>query len=834
MTKRNDSRKGMSLVEITIVLVVLLVIFGAVILFFTKSTEHFDYSRRQNELITIGRLALEEITDEIIYAGYMPKGGWDNDEWHPIVIADDGQFEFYADWEGTLKPILNTDYRMITISDERFRITDRSGDENLIGSNITSLDFGYLDELGNQLAEPLDSLNRDLVRHIQISIELSDSWGNQTFTTEVQTTISPRNLGMNHNINPAFWPPPDLEGLVVFNVPGTGEEHNPTEDELLMINRLLFWGLSVQILNDDEMETFDFIGNGINLIVLRHRDVGEIFPHGDIFNNPLAAPLDVPIVTLNARDAVDIFSMAGTCMEQINDEMTPANTWHPVNRNLPDTTFAAYELGSTGVQSVLDSLIYNAPEDLLLTYSENFPNLSGVCVRDEITQHRRVHFSAFDASEYTPVNGWQIFYNVIKWVIGSPPSEYGDLLESEDFENPDDYSDVDPGYTGNSWCHLITPSVDIPMSTDGTYSDPIMRFNHIYWLRNKNQGMFLEISTDSSTWDHIDYETILDPDYYKIVCGSDYPGGMINTYREKSDGYNYPVSMEWDTVEVDLEDYAGETLWFRFVFGAVPIPSNNQDGFVIDNFSVWATSDSTGLEERIDSWGDVFDLWKHEIHEPDTLLWTDNWSFLDLNETDPFYPDAWEKSWTTWGTASYIGPWTHGGINGSWEIGPKSLFWPKTDPEPTPLNGSHYAGNALTFNEGKYYPHEASWLMSERYDMIPTLSYDIIRLVFYRCVNLAPLDDCWVHLAFSTDTVPPDPNDLSQWVEVRRYNGEHQKDWSYEGTEAEPYLDVSDEFKEDGEDMDYYWILFSLISGPNLERGGWNLDNIEIYGANIY
>ncbi|MCK4505188.1 MAG: hypothetical protein KAW14_06200, partial [Candidatus Aegiribacteria sp.] len=478
----------------------------------------------------------------------------------------------------------------------------------------------------------------------------------------------------------------------------------------------------------------------------------------------------------------------------------------------------------------------NSPGDTLLTYSEDFPNLSGVCVRDETTQHRRVHFSAFDASEYTIGSGWQIFYNVIAWVIGEPPSEYGDLLESEDFEDPDDYSDIDPGYTGNSWCHLISESVDIPEVMDGGYTNPIMRFDHVYWLRNKNQGTFIEISTDSGSgvWDYVEYKTILDPDYYKIKNGSDYPGGMINTYREKCDGYNYPVSMNWETVEIDLEDYAGRTLWFRFVFGAVPIPANNQDGYVIDNFSVWATSDSTGLEERIDSWGDDFDLWKHDLHEPDTLLWTDNWSYLDLNETNEFYPDAWGKAWTTWGTAYYIGPWSHGGINGSWEIGATAVFYPDPDPESTPMNGAHYAGNALTFNEGYYYPNEASWLCSERYDMAPTLSYDIIRLVFYRCVNLAPLDDCWVHLAFSNDTIPPDCNDLSQWVQVRRYNGENQKVWDLEGTESEPYLDVSNKFKEDGKDMDYYWILFSLISGPNLERGGWNLDNIEIYGANIY
>ena len=63
-----------------------------------------------------------------------------------------------------------------------------------------------------------------------------------------------------------------------------------------------------------------------------------------------------------------------------------------------------------------------------------------------------------------------------------------------------------------------------------------MRFTHIYWLRNKNQGVFLEISTDSSSgvWDRIEYKSgILNPDYYKILTGPDYPGGQINTYREK-------------------------------------------------------------------------------------------------------------------------------------------------------------------------------------------------------------------------------------------------------------------------------------------------------------
>jgi prepilin-type N-terminal cleavage/methylation domain-containing protein len=173
--KINRISRGMTLVEITVVLTVLLVVFGAVFLFFSRGSEEFDFSRRQNELITIGRLALEEVTDIILYAGYMPTSHWSNDDWHPVVIADSTEFEFYADYDAN-NVLDNTDYRNIEIANNRFVVTDHDTYVHRIGSNIYSLDFNYLDELSNPLPEPLSETDRDIVRHIQINLTLIDEY----------------------------------------------------------------------------------------------------------------------------------------------------------------------------------------------------------------------------------------------------------------------------------------------------------------------------------------------------------------------------------------------------------------------------------------------------------------------------------------------------------------------------------------------------------------------------------------------------------------------------------------------------------------------------------
>ena len=829
----NRVSRGMSLIEITIVLTVLLVVFGAVFLFFSRGSEEFDFSRRQNELITIGRLALEEVTDIILYAGYMPTSGWDNDDWHPVVLADSIEFEFYADYDAN-DVLDDTDYRNIEVINQRFVVTDHGDYVRRIGSNISSLDFNYLDENSNPLLEPLSTADLDLVRHIQISITLVSEYRNTQYFTEVSTTISPRNLGINHNINPAFTPPDPLLGTVVFNVCGIDTFPVPNIDELLMINKMIDWGLTVIPLTDNQMATYDFIGEEIDLIVLRHRDSSLTFPHPALFSNytGIGDTLFIPVVTLNALDAVSIFQMGTVASEQDLDFMTQANNWHPVNRSLPPPypTFLVYNSGSTGMQSVIDSLTL-APPDTVLTYPEMLTDQSGVCVIDEASQKRRVHFSAYDASEYTLDGGWRIFYNVIRWSAKDAP----DVVELETFEDEDDYSFVEPGYGENTYCYVVSPMVSIPPSSDVNY-EAILRFSHCYWTRNRQCGGYLEIiATDSaavdSVWKQIPDSDLLVGYYHQQTMGG-YPGGIRDAYIDKSPGYN-PTGPTLSIEEADLEDYRGKDVWFRWVFGVEDKQSSNQDGWIVDDLMVLLVDRDPlpGPDIRLDFWADSLPLqprrWKH--YEFPT--YNDDWYYHDLYAIDPIYPHEQGYAWTTWGEIGYIGPWTHGGINDSWEIGKVSIFTPDPDPDPTPQNGAHYAGNDLTFDDGLYNAIESSYLLSERYEIANTTPFSYLELEIYSCIRLYPLHNAFIHIGFSVDTLPPDPMNLSEWVEVIDYTGEDNTWWAEENIELEGTTTTL--FSDALADSAYenYWIIFTLFSGLSDTRGGWNVDNIAILGS---
>ncbi|MBD3278631.1 MAG: prepilin-type N-terminal cleavage/methylation domain-containing protein, partial [Candidatus Aegiribacteria sp.] len=286
MNTQSRSRRGMSLVEIMIVVVVLGVILGAVVLLLTKGTEEFHFSRRQNELDIAGREALDTMTQSIIWAGYMPQGGWSDEDWHPVVTAEDTLFQFYADWPD-YKLLTPSDYRRLRLNNEG-RIEIQNGDGDVIteaGHHITSLDFNYLDAGGNDLATPLDSVTRDQVRHIQIQIQLAEEYAGEVYQTMMNTTVSPRNLGINHDINPGFYPPDPAEGRIVFNVDAdsAGVGIQPDSAQQLMINRLSYWGYTLTIVTDNMILTQDY--SDINLLVLRYMESGR---HG----GPTAVFLD--------------------------------------------------------------------------------------------------------------------------------------------------------------------------------------------------------------------------------------------------------------------------------------------------------------------------------------------------------------------------------------------------------------------------------------------------------------------------------------------------------------------------------------------------------------
>ena len=827
----------MTLVELMIVIAVLLVIFAAVFLFFTRGTEEFDFSRRQNELATTGRMALEEVTDIILYAGWMPNGGWSNDDWHPIVTAQSTTFEFYADFEnGTAGVLDDSDYRNFALSNGRIHVSDRESLARDIGSNIESIDFGYLDSEGNPLEEPLSEADRDLVRHIQISLVLTDQYRDTEYSTQVATTISPRNLGINHNINPLFLPPQPLQGKVVFNVDGMSDPL-PSEDQDLMINQMIDWGLTVTPLTDTQMGSYDFRGEGIDLIVLKHRTPpSAFFPIPSLFYAYTGNKdtLNIPVVTLNAMDAVEIFEMGFVAEDRMINAMARANDWHPVNDDLPAYPYNIYS-NPTAMQSVLDSLNWVSPGDTILTLTDSIPYLSGVSVRDEDTPHRVVHFSGYDASEYTD-DGWRLFYNVIKWNVGT----HGYTIELEDFEDPDDYNEVEPGYGEDSYCYVLSPWTYIP-PVDGYEAK--LSFIHCYWTRNRAAGAYLEVDTTwvdttMAQWTQIP-DSLLLVGYYHQQTSSGFPGGAgMDAWIDKSPGYS-PSNPTLNLEEANLDDYRGKHVRFRWVFGVEDKASNNQDGYVLDDPMVLlvGTDSLAGDTVRLDPWGLYPDSMRVQVRVWDHAEfpgYNDDWYYHHLFSVDPIYNPALGYAWTTWGAIGYIGDWTHGGVNDSWEIGPMTMFYPDIDPEPTPLNGSHYVGQDLTQDDGEYNSYEASYLLSERWEVANTDPYDLIKLRIYRCVRNAN-DDGFIHVGFSTDTMPPNPEELNNWYPkgggggdpwVRYYWHENHSDW------AEEIVDLTGAFEEAMDDSAYvyYWVLFTCSAGESVEDGGWNLDNIEIFG----
>ena len=427
--KADGSIRGMSLVEVTIVIVVLGVIMAGVFMMFISGTEHFEFARRQNELDLNARMILDRVTNEIIWAGYMPVGGWENDEWHPITKASPDSMSFFADLDesASLEP---TDYRHITRINDQVRITDEGSRLQNVGDDVTSLQFTYLDEGGSQLPFPIDSTSRDLIRHVRITLILTSIYGDNVLQTVMHTSVSPRNLGVNHNIDPMFWPPEPMRGLIVLNVAGDSLNPAPTVDEDEFSTRLQYWGYTVRELTDDQLIGYDY--TEVDALILRHIPGGS---HYDGAYPTFFADLAVPTITLSAQDAVELYAMGTSYGEIQEDRMTVLKFGPPAHFT---GTFNVYEELTNGYQSVLTGMS-PATGDTLYIVPGTFMDSSGVyatnleLVPDSL---RRVHFSAWQSRSYTE-RGWEVFFNIVKWLAVDEEGYLGTPITTlEDFEGP--------------------------------------------------------------------------------------------------------------------------------------------------------------------------------------------------------------------------------------------------------------------------------------------------------------------------------------------------------------------------------------------------------------
>lgn len=425
--------RGMSLVEVTIVIVVLGVIMAAVFMFFISGTEHFHFARRQSELDTAGRLALDRMTNEIIWAGFMPQGGWDNDEWHPIAAATEDSLSFFSDFK-PYQVLDDEDYRDISHVNSMIRIADHAGREQFTGEFVSDLTFEYFDASGAELPTPVGEASRDLIRHIGITLELTASYSGDVYQTVLHTTISPRNLGVNHNINPAFFPPAPMDGTIVVNIRGDSANPDPTADEQAFIDVLQRWGLSVAILTDDQLAGFNY--SDVDAMILRN------IPGGVSHGNPaFLQALPVPIIITSAYDAWQVFGMGTGAFDLSVNTMTILEDGPPNFNGLPGDpgeTFMVYELMSGGTQSVLTGMPPDGGGDTLFICAGSDSSLSGVyAVNSDSADTRRIHLSAYQASKYTKLEGWELFYNLILWQLQAGHSVPGSPITiTEDFEGP--------------------------------------------------------------------------------------------------------------------------------------------------------------------------------------------------------------------------------------------------------------------------------------------------------------------------------------------------------------------------------------------------------------
>jgi hypothetical protein len=430
----------MSLVELMIVVGVLGVIFAAVFFFFTKGMQQFHFSRRQNELSTAGRLALEQITDEIIWAGYLPYGGIDGDLWHPVHETDPGSFTFYADYHEPWGQLDDDEYRRIFLAvDNTVLITDKAVMQRRAGYNISSVQFVYMDEDGDELAQPLSLQDRDAVRHIRVTLVLQDTYMGDIYHTTMRTTISPRNLGLNRDIDPMFIPVPPLSGIAVVNVDGDSTAFAPTAHQYRMIHKMAYWGLTVISLTDDMLETYDYVGNEIDMVILRDIAGGSYHSWMNVVLNSLPCA----VICLDPDDAAYVYGMANlTGNTNLYYDNLKVVSAHHIHDGIPsaspsDLVFTMYD--STLVPPVTPVMNYIDDITLItetITTINAFGSTPGlVSVRDEELPTRRVFYGLPAVTGYS-ADGYSFLYNVLHWTLGGAGSgDPGDpITASEGFE----------------------------------------------------------------------------------------------------------------------------------------------------------------------------------------------------------------------------------------------------------------------------------------------------------------------------------------------------------------------------------------------------------------
>jgi prepilin-type N-terminal cleavage/methylation domain-containing protein len=585
------TRSGMTLIELMVVMGIMGILFAAVYMFFVKGTEQFHFTRRQNQLASSGKLILESMSDVILWAGYMPNGGWTEEEWKPVELATTGSFHFYADFDGD-ESLDSSDYRQIfRDAYDVVHITDSTGTDRAVGTQVVGLQFNYLDEDGAFLAKPLDEVSRKAVRHVVVKITLEDTYMGDVYQTVMQTIITPRNLGVYHNFDPLFYMPPPPDAKIVVNVDGDSTAHAPTADQAQLKNLLDGWGFTLVDLTDDQLESYEYDSSGVDLVILRE------IPGSDD-HSAIAGALNsirVPIIALDPEDAKNVFAMGGDAGTISGGACSIARIVpHSIFKNLPDP----FDIYNTSVGTRITTLKTFTPNTRLVA-GLGTDSTSGVSVIfEDSLPLMRIHYCAPEFTKYIG-DGETFLYNVIIWSLPEPVDPpLGEEINVEGFEG-DSPGSVPVVMWGDDLENGVVAPDSIPLYNDFGHASKSM-----VWAFQSTGSGEITLLADSS----------------------------LQMHRTSTGGYDRNIA----AAAVDLSAYNASTddLYITVNSRAGSLEGiDSEDGvFVLSSTGALDTLVSENFETLVSANGDVT-FWvdnrgRHRIHSPG---WNNGTRFVTLD-----------------------------------------------------------------------------------------------------------------------------------------------------------------------------------------------------------
>lgn len=161
-------------------------------------------------------------------------------------------------------------------------------------------------------------------------------------------------------------------------------------------------------------------------------------------------------------------------------------------------------------------------------------------------------FADFEADDGGFVSGG----NSNCWQWGNPTSGPGAACSGDRVWA----TNLSGDYPASSDCWLKSPAVEL-----ADYQSAILEFSHWYETENNYDKLYLEVSTDDSTWTQI--------------------------------GYYTGVGSSWQTVALPLDNYIGETIWVRYRLSADS--SVCRAGWYVDDFGIIGSREAVGIAHEI-------------------------------------------------------------------------------------------------------------------------------------------------------------------------------------------------------------------------------------------